>query len=210
MNAETLINERRQTASPAGDSSSAEADRRPPRLAASQEVAASPVTVRTATAKDVAVVDALVQAHVVEGHLLPRQRDDIARHIKRFSVAVRDGRVVGCAELAPLGVRVAEVRSLVVDRQARGLGLGRDLVSTLRREATAGGFDTLCAFTHDAGLFVRLGFSVVPHSAIPEKIAHDCRSCPLFGRCGQHAVELRLAPRAARGQRQTSSARVRG
>jgi hypothetical protein len=32
---------------------------------------------------------------------------------------------------------------------------------------------------------------------VPEKIAHDCNTCSLFRRCGQHAVILPLA-RAAR------------
>jgi hypothetical protein len=27
---------------------------------------------------------------------------------------------------------------------------------------------------------------------VPEKIAHDCTSCPLFRRCGQYAVTLPL------------------
>jgi hypothetical protein len=29
---------------------------------------------------------------------------------------------------------------------------------------------------------------------VPEKIAHDCTSCPLFRRCGQYAVTLALRP----------------
>jgi hypothetical protein len=39
---------------------------------------------------------------------------------------------------------------------------------------------------------VRLGFSIVPHIWVPEKIAHDCTACPLFRRCGQYAVTLAL------------------
>jgi len=39
---------------------------------------------------------------------------------------------------------------------------------------------------------VRLGFSLVPHSWVPEKIALDCVRCPEFRRCGQHAVVLSI------------------
>ena len=92
----------------------------------------------------------------------------------RFVVATRGARIVGCAELAPLSHEVAEVRSLVVDRQARGLGLALRMVERLSSQARAEGFDRLCAFAHDAGFFVRLGFSIVPHTWVPEKIAHDC------------------------------------
>ena len=50
----------------------------------------------------------------------------------------------------------------------------------------------LCAFAHDPAFFVRRGFSIVPHTWVPEKIAHDCFSCPLFRNCGQYAIVLEL------------------
>jgi hypothetical protein len=37
-----------------------------------------------------------------------------------------------------------------------------------------------------------MGFTIVPHMWVPEKIGHDCTSCPLFRRCGQYAVTLPL------------------
>jgi hypothetical protein len=37
-----------------------------------------------------------------------------------------------------------------------------------------------------------MGFSIVPHPWIPEKIEADCHTCPLFRRCGQYAVTLSL------------------
>jgi hypothetical protein len=37
-----------------------------------------------------------------------------------------------------------------------------------------------------------MGFTIVPHIWVPEKIAHDCTSCSLFRRCGQYAVTLPL------------------
>ena len=55
----------------------------------------------------------------------------------------------------------------------------------------------MCAFAHDAGFFVRLGFSIVPHTWVPEKIAHDCVACPLFRSCGQRALILPLDEPAA-------------
>ena len=105
---------------------------------------------------------------------------------------------MGCAELAPLSATVAEVRSLVVDEQARGLGFGRLLVDTIADEARLAGFVTVCAFSHDPAFFVRLGFSLVPHAWLPAKIAHDCSGCPLFRRCAQDAVRLQLAERGPR------------
>jgi amino-acid N-acetyltransferase len=152
---------------------------------------------RAATAADAPALYALISAHQDEGRLLPRAPDELAVHAPRFVVATRGTRIVGCAELAPLSHDVAEVRSLVVDRQARGLGLALRMVDRLSSQARAEGFDRLCAFAHDAGFFVRLGFSIVPHTWVPEKIAHDCAGCPLFRSCGQQALLLTLDERVA-------------
>jgi N-acetylglutamate synthase-like GNAT family acetyltransferase len=148
--------------------------------------------IRTACASDVDAIHRLVSEHLTEGRLLPRSRDEIANRIARFLVAVHDGRIVGCADLAPLSRRVAEVRSLVVDHGARSCGIGRQLVTELERRALVSGFESLTAFTHTPGYFVHLGFSIVPHTWVPEKIEADCRTCAQFRQCGQYAVMLPL------------------
>jgi N-acetylglutamate synthase-like GNAT family acetyltransferase len=148
--------------------------------------------IRPACESDVNAIHRLVSDHLTEGRLLPRSRDDIARRVSRFLVAVDHGRIVGCADLAPLNRRVAEVRSLVVDDGARSCGVGRQLVRALERRALAAGFESLTAFTHSPGYFVQLGFSIVPHTWVPEKIATDCRTCSQFRQCGQYAVMLPL------------------
>jgi len=155
-------------------------------------VMAPAVTLRAGTAADTPSIHALIEAHLVEGHLLPRSAGELTIHASRFVVAICDSVVVGCAELAPLGAEVAEVRSLVVDRSARNSGVGRRLINELRRLAVANGFDRLCAFTHDASYFARKGFSIVPHEWVPDKIARDCSTCALFRQCGQHAMMLWL------------------
>ena len=147
---------------------------------------------RQATIADAGALHALVSAHLDEGHLLPRELDEIARHADRFVVCESRGQITACAELAPLSARVAEVRSLVVAGNVRRAGVATRLVEELRDRARAAGFDTLCAFTHDARLFAREGFSIVPHVWLPDKISTDCRGCALFRRCGQHAMVLPL------------------
>lgn len=148
--------------------------------------------VRTATDADVDAIHRLVSTNMAEGRLLPRSREEIAARIGRFVVAVDKGRVVGCADLAPLSRRVAEVRSLVVTGGARSCGIGRRLVRDLENRALASDFESLTAFTHTPGYFVQLGFSIVPHTWVPEKIGADCRTCTQFRQCGQYAVMLPL------------------
>jgi len=134
------------------------------------------------------VLHALITANLEEGHLLPRTLDELTVHAGRFTIAIRGKRVVGCAELAPLSPHVAEVRSLAVDAKERQNGIGTMLVEDLRRRAHEDGFDKLSAFTHAPGYFSQMGFSIVPHLWIPEKVFSDCVKCSMFRRCGQYAM----------------------
>ena len=148
--------------------------------------------VREAVPADAAAIHALITEHLAEGHLLPRSLEEIRSHAHRFLVAGLEDRLAGCGELAPLSDAVSEIRSLVVSRHARSLGLGTEMIERLVHRATVHGFEKLCAFTHDRSYFVQRGFSIVPQVCLPEKIVTDCRSCPRFRRCGQYAVMREL------------------
>ena len=150
------------------------------------------IQLRTGVASDATAIHNLITANLSAGHLLPRTFDDVESHADRFVVAVAEGKVIGCGELAPLSPEVAEVRSLVVDEASRGQRAGFTLVTAIADRARELGYGTLCAFTHAPAHFVRLGFSIVPHQWVPEKISHDCVSCAQFRHCGQYAVTLPL------------------
>jgi amino-acid N-acetyltransferase len=152
------------------------------------------VVIRVARTEEARRIHRLIELHLEEGHLLPRGLDELKRHVGRFLVAVHGNRIVACGELAPLSHTLAEIRSLVVDRQYRGSGVGRRVAEELRQQARRELFDRLCAFTHQPAYFARLGFSIVPHVWLPEKIGADCSSCALFRRCGQFAMLDDLEP----------------
>jgi amino-acid N-acetyltransferase len=150
------------------------------------------ITLRTAEVSQAPKLHALIAANREEGRLLPRTLEDLSARAGRFVVAVRGRKIVGCAELAPLSAQVAEVRSLAVDRAVRQNGVGVRLVEELRLRARREGFERLCAFTHTPGYFSRMGFSIVPHLWLSEKIFTDCVKCPLFRGCGQYAMVVAL------------------
>jgi amino-acid N-acetyltransferase len=149
-------------------------------------------TLRTADVSDAKKLHALIQANLQEGHLLPRTLSELTVHAGRFVVALKARRIIGCAELAPLSSHVAEVRSLAVDASARGGRVGVMIVDELRRRARRAGFEKLCAFTHAPGYFIHMGFSIVPHLWLSEKVFTDCVKCPQFRQCGQYAMVVPL------------------
>src|SRR5436190_10024378 len=150
------------------------------------------VTLRSADTADAKKLHAIITANLEEGHLLPRTLSELTVRAGRFVVAVRGRKVVGCAELAPLSAHVAEVRSLAVDKSARGGRVGVMIVDELRRRARREGFEKLCAFTHAPSYFIHMGFSIVPHLWLTEKIFTDCVGCPHFRQCGQYAMVVPL------------------
>ena len=144
---------------------------------------------RTAVRGDARKIHDLIHRNQQAGHLLPRDLSELTSRVDRFVVAV-DGRgsLVACGELAPLSPAVAEIRSLVVTETRRGQGIGRRIVDELRARARAAGYDDLCVFAHQPAYFAHMGFSIVPHTWLPEKIMANCSSCPLFRRCEQFAM----------------------
>jgi amino-acid N-acetyltransferase len=156
------------------------------------------ITVRSADASQARKLHSLITANLEEGRLLPRTLDEIAVHAHRFVVAIKGRTIVGCGELAPLSPHVAEVRSLAVHPSARKNGVGGLIVDELRHRARRGGFEKLCAFTHTPGYFIRMGFSIVPHLWLTEKIFTDCVKCPHFRHCGQYAMVVPLEESADR------------
>ena len=150
------------------------------------------IALRQADVAEAPKLHALITANLEEGHLLPRTLGELTLRATRFVVAVRARKIVGCAELATLSSHVAEVRSLAVQGTERGSGVGVMIVDELRRRARREGFDKLCAFTHAPAYFIQMGFSIVPHSWLLEKIVTDCLKCPHFRTCGQYAMVVPL------------------
>lgn len=76
-----------------------------------------------------------------------------------FFVAEADGRIVGCSALQVYSRRLAEIRSLAVDREMLHLGVGRRLVDACQRRATERGVSQVMAVTSSPEFFEKAGFS---------------------------------------------------
>jgi GNAT superfamily N-acetyltransferase len=77
--------------------------------------------------------------------------DFIATHDpkrERCWIAERDGENVGCVFLVKRSERVAQLRLLLVEPQARGLGIGARLVAECARFARQAGYRKIMLWTH--------------------------------------------------------------
>jgi N-acetylglutamate synthase-like GNAT family acetyltransferase len=114
--------------------------------------------IRGATANDAAAIRRLIDQYVEDGTLLPRTDAFIAAHAEHFLVAEEDAHLIGCVHLDEYAPSLSELRSLAVDENAKGRGVGRALVLATEALAERRGCATLFAVSNDEAYFNRFGF----------------------------------------------------
>lgn len=152
---------------------------------------------RTAKPVDAAAIHRLIAHYAAQGLLLPRTPENVRTHLRHFLVLEENGRVAGCVALEPYGADLAEIRSLAIDPNIRGKGLGQRLVRYALKTARRRSIARVFAVTHATEFFERQGFVAAASSraeAVPEKMARDCRTCPKARSCTLIAVVTTLIP----------------
>ncbi len=148
--------------------------------------------IRKAILQDARQIHKLLLNYAKDGLVLPRSLMDIFEAIRDFYVFVEDERVVGAAALNICWEDLAEVRSLVVDKNHNGRGIGRYLVEACIAEARQLGIGRVFALTYQQTFFEKLGFQVIEKSELPQKIWGDCIKCAKFPECDEIALSLSL------------------
>lgn len=114
--------------------------------------------VRQATAADVEHLACFIQAFVEEKRLLPRTLDELESLVKHCFVAISHGKIVGCAALEVYSRKLAELRSLAVDSNMRGQGIGKALVTRCVERAKELQILEVMAITSSDEFFKACGF----------------------------------------------------
>jgi amino-acid N-acetyltransferase len=155
------------------------------------------VRLRRARERDLPALLRLINGYAQRNLLLARSEASLRERLGEFAVAEESGELLGCAALAPLGPGLAEVRSLAVREQHAGRGIGRALVLHLIEQAEERGYDALLALTRRVSFFEALGFEATRRERFEDKLAADCRHCPLNSDCDEVAMLRPLVSRAA-------------
>ncbi len=158
-------------------------------MSASKSATASQLTTRRAKDTDAWAIKALIDRHVASGTLLPRTLEFLSDYAHEFIVAVDGDKVIGSVHLDEYAPSLAELRSLAVDPDYQGRGVGRLLVQATEKLATTRGYATLFAVSNDEEFFKRFGFE---KRRIPEL---DLERSEVSRFKGVHAKDLRpLSP----------------
>ncbi|MDE0672004.1 MAG: GNAT family N-acetyltransferase [Caldilineaceae bacterium SB0662_bin_9] len=143
---------------------------------------------------------ALVERYAAQNVMLPRTVESIVQTLPDWVVAVAEApapavrQVIGGACLTVLAPELSEVRSLVVDPERQGEGIGRCLVERIIDMARARGYQQLCALTLVPKFFLSMGFRPVEVADISPKVWVDCQHCPKYECCDEYALVMDLVP----------------
>ena len=95
----------------------------------------------------------LVRPEVEKGIILLRTEDEMATTIRSYIVVEVDGKMAGFTATHIHSARMAEVRSLIVNEEFRGLGLGKKLVEKCVEEAKFYGIKQVLSLTYEKKIF---------------------------------------------------------
>jgi N-acetylglutamate synthase-like GNAT family acetyltransferase len=149
---------------------------------------------RRANVSDAPAIYALIAHFAGLGLLLPRAEEEIRRNISHFLVHKIKSRVVSCVALESYGPDLAEIRSLAVDPEIQGRGMGAGLLEFALAEARHREIVRVFAVTQAPDFFLHRGFRAVSRQSLTEKIERDCQACPKRRSCKLVAVVATVIP----------------
>jgi amino-acid N-acetyltransferase len=148
---------------------------------------------RKATLNDIVKMQQLVKDEVNSGVILYRNDDEVATNIRSYTVAHSKDELLGYGALHIHTKELAEVRSLVVQKEQRGNGIGAKLVKKLLQEAHTLKLKQVFALTYTKRFFERLEFKEIPKESLPQqKIWADCINCKYFPTCNEISLIINL------------------
>ncbi len=136
---------------------------------------AMPAAVRRARTSDVRQIQRLVQAYVDQGILLGKQLVTLFEDVPDFVVAELDGKVVGCGAVHVMWEDLAEIRTVAVEPELRGHGIGDLVVYRLLEHARELGVRRVFVLTFEVRFFGRHGFHEIDGTPVQPEVYDELR-----------------------------------
>jgi amino-acid N-acetyltransferase len=133
------------------------------------------VTIRRARTSDVQAIARLVDLYAGSGRrMLRKSVVTLFEDVQEFWVADDAERgVVGCGALHVMWKDLAEVRSVAVDPDCGGRGIGHRIVSRLLDTARELGVGRVFCLTFQVGFFVRHGFQPIHGAPVSPEVYEE-------------------------------------
>jgi amino-acid N-acetyltransferase len=150
--------------------------------------------IRKAILDDVNDIHALLQLYNIRGELLARPLSKLYDHLRDFWIFEdpEKKKVIGCCALQFCWENLAEIRSLAVDPNHTGNGIGTRLTERTIQEAFFFKIKDLFTLTYRPSFFEQFGFSIIDKNDLPIKVWSDCIGCVSFPNCDEIAMLKKL------------------
>ena len=135
------------------------------------------IVIRKAKTSDVKDIRKIVDAYTTSGRLLEKETVTLYEQTQEFTVAEKDGKVIGCGALHILWENLAEIRTVAVLEEFRGQGIGHKIMEDLIKRANEVGVKKIFCLTFETKFFGDHGFKEIEGSPVePEVYAELLRS----------------------------------
>ena len=128
------------------------------------------ISIREARTADVPAIRRLVDTYAADRILLSKATVTLYEDVQEFYVAEINGVVVGCGALHVLWEDLAEVRTLGVDKDYRGLGIGDQLLKRLLEQARHIGVARVFCLTFEVAFFKDHGFTEIEGAPVSHEV----------------------------------------
>jgi len=128
------------------------------------------ISIREARTADVPAIRGLVDTYAADRILLSKATVTLFEDVQEFYVAEINGVVVGCGALHVLWEDLAEVRTLGVDKDYRGLGIGDQLLKRLLEQARHIGVARVFCLTFEVAFFKSHGFAEIEGAPVSHEV----------------------------------------
>ncbi len=146
------------------------------------------MNIRNATTSDAGAIHSLITYYAELDRMLFCSLADIYEKVQIFKVAEEAGGIMGCCALQVVWSDLAEIKSLAVDRDSAGTGVGRGLVEAALADARLIGVNKVFTLTLEPGFFEKMGFARADRASFPMKVWSDCARCSKQDKCDEVAM----------------------
>jgi amino-acid N-acetyltransferase len=130
------------------------------------------VHIRRARTGDIRDIRALVDTYTADRRLLSKATVTLYESVQEFWVAVGadDDRVLGCGALHVMWEDLAEIRTVAVAPECRGLKIGHRIVTELLDVARGLGVARVFCLTFETRFFGSFGFTPIDGAPVPHAV----------------------------------------
>lgn len=126
--------------------------------------------IRPARTQDVLTIRGLIDTYSPDRRLLSKHTVTIYEDVQEFVVAELDGVVVGCGALHVMWEDLGEVRTLAVQPEQKGKGIGSAILGALLDHARSLGLNRLFCLTFETGFFSKAGFTAIEDAPVDASV----------------------------------------